>query len=91
MANHKLASAIADCGFYEFRRQLEYKCQKISSKLTIISRFYPSSKTCSICGNIQDMPLKQRIYNCCSCGTSTDRDLNAAVNISRLAQEVNAR
>ncbi len=81
MANHKLAKAVSDCGFYEFRRQLEYKCKKFGSKLTVISRFYPSSKTCSSCGNIQDMPLKERIYNCCSCGVSIDRDLNASINL----------
>ncbi|WP_293347137.1 MULTISPECIES: RNA-guided endonuclease TnpB family protein [unclassified Microcoleus] len=85
MANHKLAKAIADCGFHEFRRQLEYKCQKFGSKLIIISRWYPSSKTCFSCGNIQDMPLKKRTYDCCSCGISIDRDLNAAINLSRLA------
>jgi putative transposase len=85
MANHKLAKAIADCGFHEFRRHLEYKCKKWASELTIISRWYPSSKICSGCGNIQDMPLKKRTYDCCSCGRSIDRDLNASVNISRLA------
>jgi putative transposase len=85
MANHKLAKAIADCGFHEFRRQLEYKCKKFGSELMIISRWYPSSKTCSSCGNIQDMPLKERAYNCCSCGISIDRDLNASINLSRLA------
>jgi putative transposase len=85
MANHKLAASIADCGFHEFRRQLEYKCQKFGSKLMIISRWYPSSKTCFSCGNIQDMPLKKRTYDCCSCGISIDRDLNAAINLSRLA------
>lgn len=82
MALPKLAKAIADCGFHEFRRQLEYKCQKFGSKLTIISRWYPSSKTCSSCGNIQDMPLKKRTYDCNSCGISIDRDLNASLNIA---------
>ncbi|MCC3417702.1 MAG: transposase [Microcoleus sp. PH2017_29_MFU_D_A] len=85
MANHRLAKAIADCGFHEFRRQLKYKCRKFGSELMIISRWYPSSKTCSSCGNIQDMPLKKRTYDCCSCGISIDRDLNASLNISRLA------
>lgn len=42
LANHKLASAIADCGFYEFRRQLEYKCQRYGSELVVVDRFYPS-------------------------------------------------
>ena len=81
MANHKLAKAIADCGFYEFRRQLEYKCRKFGSELEIISRWYPSSKTCSSCGNIQDMPLKERVFDCQNCDTVIDRDLNAALNL----------
>ncbi len=85
MANHKLAKAIANYGFYEFRRQLEYKCQKFGSELTVIDKFYSSSKTCSNCGTIQDMPLKERIYNCCSYGTSIDRDLNASIVISGFA------
>ena len=86
LANHKLAKAIADCSFYEFRRQLEYKSKKFGSQLTIIDRWYPSSKTCSSCGNVQDMSLRERRYDCHSCGISIDRDLNASINISRLAE-----
>ncbi|MDH6100582.1 transposase, partial [Anabaenopsis sp. FSS-46] len=82
ISNHKLAQVIADCGFYEFKRQLEYKAKKFGGEIIIADRFYPSSKTCS-CGHIQDMPLKERIYNCGSCGHSMDRDLNAAINLSR--------
>ncbi|MDB9539213.1 transposase [Anabaenopsis tanganyikae CS-531] len=47
---------------------------------------YLCLNTCSNCGHIQDMPLKERIYNCGSCGHSMDRDLNAAINLSRLAK-----
>lgn len=83
MKNHKLARAIADCGFYEFRRQLEYKCQWYGSELVIVDRFYPSSQLCSNCGQQQKMPLKERVYNCSSCGISLERDLNAAINLSR--------
>ncbi|QOV21583.1 RNA-guided endonuclease InsQ/TnpB family protein [Anabaenopsis elenkinii] len=86
ISNHKLAQVIADCGFYELKRQLEYKARKFGCKILIADRFYPSSKTCSNCGHIQDMPLKERIYNCGSCGHSVDRDLNAAINLSRLAK-----
>ncbi|WP_338043243.1 MULTISPECIES: RNA-guided endonuclease InsQ/TnpB family protein [Okeania] len=50
MANHKLAKAVGDMGFYEFRRQLEYKCELYGSSLTIVDRWFPSSKTCSRCG-----------------------------------------
>jgi putative transposase len=47
-------------------------------------RFYPSSKTCSSCGHVQDMPLKERIFNCGGCGLIIDRDLNAAKNLEKL-------
>ena len=80
-ANHKLAKSIADQGFYEFRRQLEYKCQWYGSELVVVDRFFPSSKTCSYCGHVQDMPLRLRTYECQSCGISIDRDLNASINL----------
>jgi putative transposase len=86
LSNHKLAQVIADCGFHEFIRQLGYKAKKFGSYLLIAHRWFPSSKTCSNCGNIQDMPLKERVYNCRSCSHSMDRDLNAAINLSRLAK-----
>lgn len=79
--NHCLAGAIADGGFYEFRRQLEYKCQWYGSKLTLIDQWYPSSQICSNCGHRQKMPLNQRTYDCPNCGISIDRDLNAAINL----------
>jgi putative transposase len=81
LKNHKLASAIADCGFYEFKRQLEYKCDWYGSKLTIVDRFYPSSQLCSNCGSRQKMSLKEREYNCPVCDNQMDRDLNAAKNL----------
>ena len=49
-ANRKLAKAVSDMGFYEFRRQLEYKCQLYGSELVVVDRWFPSSKTCSNCG-----------------------------------------
>ena len=81
IANHKLAGAIADLGFYEFRRQLEYKALMYGSKVEAVSQWFPSSKTCSNCGHKQDMPLSIRTYDCPNCGVSIDRDLNAAINI----------
>ena len=81
LANHKLAGAIADLGFYEFRRQLEYKSLMYGSKVEIVSQWFASSKTCSCCGHKQDMPLKMRVYDCPVCKLSIDRDLNAAINI----------
>ena len=86
LKNHKLAQVIADCGFHEFKRQLEYKAKKFGCEVIVADRWFPSSKTCSNCGHIQDIPLKERIYNCESCGHSMDRDLNAAINLSRLAK-----
>lgn len=84
--NHKLASAILDGGFYEFRRQLEYKCKWYGSTLTVVDRFYPSSKTCSACGSIKsDLKLSDRTYVCESCGLVIDRDLNAAINLRNKA------
>jgi putative transposase len=85
MANHCLAKSIADLGMYEFRRQLTYKCELYGSELIVINRFFPSSKTCSCCGHIQDMPLKERVFNCQQCNTSIDRDLNAARNLEHQA------
>ncbi|XZN95741.1 MAG: RNA-guided endonuclease InsQ/TnpB family protein [Microcoleus sp.] len=84
LKNHKLAGAIADCGMYEFRRQLEYKTEKFSSKLTLVDRMFPSSQICSNCGKHRHkMPLKNRVYVCPECGHTEDRDLNAARNIER--------
>jgi putative transposase len=82
LSNHKLACAIADCGFGEFRRQLEYKCARYGSELLIADRFYPSSQLCSCCGNQQKLSLAVRVYDCPRCGLSIDRDLNAAINLS---------
>lgn len=84
LKNHKLAGAIADCGMYEFRRQLEYKTEKFSSQLVLVDRMFPSSQICSNCGNHRHkMPLKDRVYVCPDCGHTEDRDLNAAKNIER--------
>jgi len=52
-----------------------------ATTLIKIDRFYPSSKTCSFCGETKPMPLDMRTFNCPSCGTSVDRDVNAAINI----------
>jgi putative transposase len=83
LANHKLAKAIADMGFYEFRRQLEYKCQLYGSQLIIADRWFPSSKTCSNCGTVKEkLSLSERTFQCESCGFSCDRDLNASKNLA---------
>nr|WP_293077474.1 RNA-guided endonuclease TnpB family protein [Okeania sp. SIO3B5] len=87
LKNHKLASAIADCGFYEFRRQLTYKCEWYGSTLVIADRFYPSSQICSHCGHQQKMLLSVRLYECSNCGFSVDRDFNAAVNLENYVSQ----
>ncbi|BAY43285.1 transposase, IS607 family protein [Scytonema sp. HK-05] len=84
MANHKLAKAITDMSFFEFRRQLTYKCQLYGSKLVVVDRWFPSSKTCSNCGTKkQALLLSQRVFECGHCGFVIDRDLNAAINLKR--------
>lgn len=83
MKNKHLSKAIVKQGFYEFKRQLEYKCKFRGIELVIADRFYPSSKTCSQCKEIKkDLKLKDRVYKC-NCGLSIDRDLNASINLSR--------
>ncbi|KAB8332742.1 IS200/IS605 family element transposase accessory protein TnpB [Scytonema tolypothrichoides VB-61278] len=83
MANHKLAKSIQDMGFYEFRRQLTYKCELYGCKLVIADRWLPSSKTCSRCGTKKEtLTLKERVFECGNCGFIIDRDLNAARNLS---------
>ncbi len=82
MKNRRLARVIADVGFYEFRRQLEYKCQWYGSELVIVSRTFPSSKMCSRCGHRKkELSLSEREYECEQCGLEIDRDLNAALNL----------
>jgi len=78
MKNHCLAGAIADCGWYELTRQLQYKAEWYGRTIVQIDRFFPSSKTCSGCGCIkQDLKLSDRAWTC-SCGIHHDRDVNAA-------------
>jgi putative transposase len=89
MANRKLAKAIGDMGFYEFRRQLEYKCQLYGGQLVFVDRFYPSSKTCSNCGHIKaSLLLSERVFRCQKCQFQCDRDLNASINLEKAASSV---
>ena len=83
MKNRHLARHIQNAMFYEFRRQLEYKCLQYGIYLIVADRFYPSSKTCSYCGTIKsELNLNERTYKCDSCGLKKDRDLNAAENLA---------
>ncbi|MEG4166156.1 MULTISPECIES: RNA-guided endonuclease TnpB family protein [unclassified Microcoleus] len=81
MANHKLARAISDIGFYEFKRQLDYKCQMYGANLVLVDQWFPSTKTCSNCGTKKDMPLSLRTFDCPTGRISLDRDFNASLNI----------
>lgn len=84
MKNRYLAKEIASEKFYEFRRQMEYKCEPYGIQLVFADRFYPSSKTCSHCGHIKkDLKLNNRTYICPACGHVIDRDLNAAINLAK--------
>jgi putative transposase len=89
--NRTLAKAISDCGWGEFRRQLEYKCERAGRELIVVDRWYPSSKTCSACGHLlAELSLSTRHWTCPSCGSRHDRDINAAKNILAAGQAVTA-
>jgi putative transposase len=88
MKNRHLAKAVQDQGFYEFRRQIEYKCTWNNILLIIADRFFPSSKTCSCCGAIKrDLTLKDRVFICPECGFTIDRDLQAAINLAKYGEK----
>jgi putative transposase len=89
MANHKLAKAIADCGWGEFLRQLEYKAKWHDRQIGAIDRWFPSSKRCNPCGHILDkLPLETREWRCPSCNTLNLRDYNSSLNILAVGQTV---
>jgi putative transposase len=80
--NRRLARAISDCGWGEFRRQLAYKCQRYGRELIVTDRWYPSRKTCSACGHLlAELSLLTRHWTCPACRARHDRDINAAKNI----------
>lgn len=86
MANERLARALADVGLGEFTRQVKYKAELYGTRVVVADRWYPSTKTCSGCGAVQDMSLSQRTYTCPGCGLVLDRDLNAARNLEGLVR-----
>lgn len=84
--NRCLARAVSDMGFYELRRQLEYKAALRGGMVKVADRWYPSSKTCSCCGHVlDDLPLAVRTWRCPGCKTEHDRDINAAINLRNMA------
>ena len=87
MKNKHLSKAVQQQKFYEFRRQMEYKCEWNGIQLIIVDRFFPSSKLCSCCGKIKkDLKLSDRVYKC-TCGNVMDRDFQASVNLFRYGEQ----
>ena len=86
MSNRHLARSIADMSFYEFRRQLEYKAFMRGGIVIVADRWFASSKLCSFCGEKHtSLSLSIRQWTCCQCGTTHDRDINAAINLRSYA------
>ena len=86
MKNKHLSRAIQNQMFSKFKEQIEYKAEWAGIEYIEAERFYPSSKKCSVCGNIKkELKLRERIYECDVCGLKINRDLNAARNLERLA------
>ena len=82
LANHCLAQAVSDASFFEVQRQLLYKAKQYGGYVQLVSQWYPSSKTCHVCGWIkEDLTLADREWVCQQCGVVNERDLNASLNI----------
>ena len=76
---------VSDLGFADFVKKLVYIASKKGVKITLIDKWYPSSKTCSVCGAVNEaLNLRDRTWQCPSCHTQLDRDRNAAINIFRV-------
>ena len=84
MKNKHLSKAIQEQNFYAIRTKLINKCKERNIELRLVDTFYPSSKTCSCCGEIKkDLKLNDRIYKCSNCGLEIDRDYNASINLEK--------
>ena len=82
MKNKHLAKAVQEQCFYEFYRQIQYKCKWNNIELRIVDRYFPSSKLCHECGSIKkDLKLSDRVYVCKECGNIIDRDYQASLNL----------
>ena len=91
MKNKHLAKAVQEQCFYEFYRQIEYKCNWNNIKFITADRYFPSSKLCSVCGNIKkDLKLSDRIYHCSECENVIDRDYQAALNLAEYGRKLTA-
>lgn len=88
MKNRHLSKAVQQQGFYELRRQFQYKAERNNISVIIADRFFPSSKLCSCCGNVKsDLKLSDRIYRC-TCGNTIDRDFQASSNLKAYGEQV---
>ena len=84
MKNRHLSKAIQEQNFYSIRIKLVSKCKERNIELRLVDTFYPSSKTCSSCGNVKEiLKLSERIYHCECCGLEIDRDYNASINLEK--------
>ena len=87
MKNRHLAKAIAQQGLYEFKRQMTYKSEYYGIEFVEVDRWYPSTKTCSLCGHVKEkLALSERMYKCEECGLELDRDFNASINLSKYSK-----
>ena len=83
--NKNLSKAIQEQNFYAIRIKLINKCKERNIELRLVDIFYPSSKTCSCCGNVKrDLKLNDRIYKCCNCSLEIDRDYNESINLEQV-------
>ena len=84
--NPDMAFKIRNAAFYRFRKMLELKMEIMGGNLKVAEKFHPSTRTCSVCGNVKDekLPLTQRTFHCEACGAIINRDLNSAINLARL-------
>lgn len=86
MQNRTMSRAVGDVGMYEFKRQITYKAERLGSSILIVSRWFPSSRTCSCCGWVnKDQALDDRVFVCLDCRYVADRDYNAAKNLAASA------
>ncbi len=82
LANHSLAQVVSDASFFEVKRQLLYKAEEYGGYVQLVDRWFPSSKTCHVCGWVkEDLTLADRVWVCEQCGTVHDRDWNAAIMV----------
>lgn len=84
MKNRHLSKAISQAQWYQSRSYLKQLCDKYGIELRLVDRFYPSSKLCSNCGyKNNDLKLHERVWTCDECGSTHDRDINAAINLGK--------